>query len=214
MRSEQKTRLGRIIQRASLFAGAALIIISMYLSYDGFDGTVGTEATTAASMIAKLIGWTLAAVVCVVQFVFTNEYKKLNPTLILAGLLTYAYSIWTNKMGATNILGMSESMSWTLAAMSDILAEPLVSYGLGESLVGDLLGNMWKIAAGEEKKNEFVNQPREKSTYKPKHKPQHMIQQNKQNRRPPFPVNQSFSQESRGNGNRHTEKPDIFGGFG
>lgn len=172
------TKLGKIIKKLCLVFGVSLILVSVYLSYDGFDGSVSKDGAGAASIVSLVIGLILAITVTIVQFVFTNEYKQLNPTLFVAGLLTYAYSIWTNKMGAENILGMSGAMAWITAAMSDILAEPLVSYGLGESLVGDLLGNIWKAFSddeNEEKKPKF-NHP-QKSQYVPKHKPAHLRQE-------------------------------------
>lgn len=171
------TKLGKIIRKLSLFFGIALLGVSIFLSYDGFDGTVnGTNDNYKA--IAVFIGLVFAITVSIIQFIFTNEYRQLNPTLIAVGVLSYLYSIYTNYLGAKDILGMEGWMALFTAAMSDIVAEPMISYGLGESLVGDLLGNLWKAIGGDdEDKNKAHKQPFQqnaKSQYQAKHKPAHL----------------------------------------
>ncbi len=175
------TKLSKIIRKCSLIFGVALLIISIYLSYDGFDGSVNGNNYYEA--VAVLIGIVFACTVTVVQFIFTNEYKQLNPTLIVVGLLSYAYSIVTNKMGAEHILGMNGWMAWATAAMADVIAEPMISWGLGESLVGDLLGNLWKAISDDDKEKPIeskYNKPQyrtpapERPRYVPQHKPEHL----------------------------------------
>ena len=145
------SKLSRIIKKLALFVGISLLIVSIYLSYDGFDGSVNGN-NTGYKDIGVVIGIVFALAVTVIQFIFANEYKQLNPTLIVVGILSYAYSIYTNKLGAQNILGMDGWMAWFTASMADIVAEPMISWGLGESLVGDLIGNLWK-AVGDDDKN-------------------------------------------------------------
>lgn len=168
-------KLGRILKRSALFLGISLIIISMYLSYDGFDGKVGDQIDVTASVVAIVIGVIFAATVTVVQFIFTNDYRKLNPTMIVVGILSYVYSIYTNKLGAQNILGMSGFMAWATAFIADVLAEPLVSYGLGESLVGDLIGNLMKVISGDDEPEKPKYQPQHKVSYHPNNEVMKML---------------------------------------
>jgi hypothetical protein len=165
------SKLARTIKRLAVTFGLLLLLISMYLSFDGFDGEV-SGSNTGYSAIGILIGFVFAVTVTIIQFIFTNDYKKLNPTLVVIGVLSYVYSIYTNKLGAHNLLHMSDVMAWITAGFADIVAEPMIAWGLGESLVGDLLGNLWNVVGGEEEKP----RPKQhvKSTYKPKHKPAHL----------------------------------------
>lgn len=171
------TKFGRILRKCSLFSGISLLMVSIYLSYDGFDGSLNGNGGYQA--IAIFIGVIFAFSVSVIQFIFTNEYSKLNPTLIVVGILSYCYSIYTNKLGASHLLGMSGWMAWFTAAMSDIVAEPMISWGLGESLVGDLLGNLWKAISDDDepKTNRQPQMQTQREKYIPKHKPAHMHQE-------------------------------------
>lgn len=182
----KETKLGRIIRKAALVFGIALLGVSIFMSYDGFDGSVNGNNGYAG--IAVVIGYIFAITVTIIQFIFTNEYRQLNPTLIAVGLLSYAYSIYTNKLGAEHLLGMSGWMAWFTAAMSDVVAEPMISWGLGESLVGDLIGNLWKAINGDDEPKKPVQpvQPvpsrpqTSKPKYHPQHKPVHLSQKGRQ----------------------------------
>jgi len=131
-----------------------------------------------------VIGFVFAVVVTLIQFIFTNDYKKLNPTLVVIGVLSYVYSIYTNKLGAHNLLQMNDAMAWITAAFADVVAEPMIAWGLGESLVGDLLGNLWNVVGGEDDKPNHSGSHKNdkqtrrntyvKSNYVAKHKPAHM----------------------------------------
>lgn len=168
------SKLTRIIRKLALFFGIALLVISIYLSFDGFDGSVNGE-NGHYTELAVIIGVVFAITVTIIQFIFTSEYKSLNPTLIVVGLLSYAYSIYTNKLGAENILGMSGIMAWVTAVFSDIVAEPMISWGMGESLIGDLIGNVGKALVDDGKNAKpKQNDHNQKSKYQPKHKPSHM----------------------------------------
>jgi hypothetical protein len=169
-------KLTRLTKRLAIFIGIAILVISMYLSFDGFDGEVSGQ-NASYQFIGVVIGIVFAISVTIIQFIFTSEYSKLNPTLFVIGILSYVYSIWTNHLGAENILEMTSAMSWITAAFADIVAEPMIAWGLGESLVGDLLGNMWKGFSGEDSKPQ-------KSNYVAKHKPNHLVGNNKGKKRP------------------------------
>ena len=141
--------LSQNLRKWSIIIGVCILLISVYLSFDGFDGTVN-GANSEYSAIGVVIGVVFALAVTLMQFIFTSDYRGLNPTLKLIGVLSYAYSIYTNMLGAMNLLGMESMMAWVTAAFSDIVAEPMIAWGLGEALVGDLVGNLWKSVGADD----------------------------------------------------------------
>ena len=78
--------------RHKLAVLAALVCwaLSMWFSYLGF--AVGNTQLL-------WVGWVLAGVVTVVELVFNSQTGKLSLTLIAAGVICYAYGIWTNITG-------------------------------------------------------------------------------------------------------------------
>ena len=137
----------QVLKRIALFTGIAALAISIYFSYDGFDQSVnGTNEGYTG--LAVVIGLTLAIIVSVVQFIFGTSYDELNWTLIAAGVGAYIYSIYTNYLGIKHVLGADEFMAGASALFLDIYPEPAIAWALGESLVGDLLGNLGKAAFG------------------------------------------------------------------
>ena len=149
--------LSRIIHRVAIYLGVAILLISAFLSFDGFDGSV-SGGNRAYSVVAAVIGIVFAITVSALQFIFSSDIKGLNATLKVAGLFSYAYSIYTNKLGASHLLGMTEEMSWVTAAFCDIVAEPMIAWGIGEALVGDFIGNVLKSAFGKNTNQESVGQ--------------------------------------------------------
>lgn len=131
------------LRRISIWLGIAILIISMYLSYDGFDGSV-SGGNSAYTILGKIMGAVLALTVSALQFIYSSDARGLNKTLKVAGLLSYGYSIYTDQLGAVHLLGMSEEMAWVVAVFCDIVAEPMIAWGLGEALVGDFIGNFMK----------------------------------------------------------------------
>lgn len=159
--------LTRILKRTSIWVGVLILLISIYLSFDGFDGKVnGSNADYTA--MGVVIGIVFAVAVTILQFIFTSAYKSLNATLKVIGLLSYGYSIYTNMLGATNILGMDSLMAWTTAVFADIVAEPMIAWGLGEAMVGDLLGNIGKAVYGT--KESSTQQTQSRPPYNPNRK--------------------------------------------
>ena len=170
----RQSEMTRILKRVALFTGFATLLISIYFSYDGFDQSVNgvNEGYTA---LATTIGLTLAVIVSVVQFIFGTSYAELNMTLRIAGVAAYVYSIYTNYLGITHILGADQFMAISSALFMDVYPEPAIAWALGESLTGDLFGNIAKIALGEKQKpiQQQTYKPYPKSDYKPMYKPQH-----------------------------------------
>jgi hypothetical protein len=164
---EQEGTFSYNLRRTATIVGSLLVVISIYLSFDGFDGKVGKGV--GYSLIGLAIGLTLAVAATTLQFIFTNTYKDLNATLKVFGLAVYAYSIYTNMLGAVNILKTTENMGWIIAVFIDVAAEPLISWGMGEALVGDLIGNGKKILWGEPQKRQPSQ--RAETEYKPYREP-------------------------------------------
>jgi len=170
------TDMVRILKRVSMVLGIVVVIGSIQFSYDGFDQNVNgmnPDYTT----FALIIGYTLAIVFNLIEFIFGTNYKDLNWTLRGIGVFAYVYSIYTNYLGIKHLLGASEFMAWSLAMIMDVFPEPAIAWAMGDSLMGDLLGNLGKIAFGDSKKppQSFSMQP-QKSNYKPQHKPEYTPQ--------------------------------------
>lgn len=145
------------LKRTAIIVGTLLLLISVYMSFDGFDGKVGGGERHA--WLAVGIGLTLAAAVNILQFILASAPEKLNWTLRIVGYLSYAYSVYTNQLGARNILKADEGMAWVIAVFVDVVSEPLIAWGLGESLVGDLLGNLGKAVYGKKTDSNYNRQP-------------------------------------------------------
>jgi hypothetical protein len=142
----------RVLKRIAMLTGLLVLAISIFFSYDGFDQRV-TGGNDGYTLLATLIGVTLAVVFTVIEFIFGTNYKDLNWTLRGVGLFAYVYSIYTNYLGIKHILGADDFMAWSLAMIIDVYPEPAISWALGQSLVGDLLGNLGKMVFGSSSKN-------------------------------------------------------------
>jgi hypothetical protein len=161
----------RILKRTAMITGFAMLAISIYFSYDGFDQSV-SGTNEGYTTLAMLIGLTLAIVVSVVQFIFGTAYGELNWTLRFAGVAAYVYSIYTNYLGIKHILGADDFMAISSALFMDIYPEPAIAWALGEALTGDLFGNIGKIVFGDASQKQDKQQPAQnKSQYVPKYRP-------------------------------------------
>jgi hypothetical protein len=155
--------LSKTLRRLAVRLGMAILIVSAYLSFDGFDGSVN-GGNPAYSLLGYAIGFVFAVTVSTLQFIFSTNIKGLNQTLKFAGLFSYVYSIYTNKLGASHLLGMDETMAWITASFCDIVAEPMIAWGMGEALVGDLIGNFSKIIFGSREETP-KSEPRQESRF-------------------------------------------------
>jgi hypothetical protein len=141
MRNESAMEIGT--KRIARILGFLILIISAWLSYDGFDQSV-TGNNQSYDTLATAIGITLAITISVIQFVFNSRYEQLNTTLKVVGFLTYIYSIYTNFLGATHLLGMTGFVAIATSIFMDVVPEPIIAWSFGDSLKGDLLGNIGK----------------------------------------------------------------------
>lgn len=144
----RRGRMNRVLRLLSLVGGVVVLLFSIYWSQDGFNFDVAGDA--GYSKLAVLGGYSLAIVVTIVQFVFSTNFRELNPSLLLFGLLAYGYSIWTNASGITHWQGTHPNAfgAWFLGFCVDGVPEPLIAWALGESLSGDFVGNTWNTIKG------------------------------------------------------------------
>jgi hypothetical protein len=136
--------MNNALRKLALIIGIGVLIVSMYWSQDGFNFDVA--GNSGYKTMALIIGWFLAIAVTVIEFVFSSNFRDLNPSLILFGLLAYAYSIYTNYEGILHFQGTSQS-AWgagVLGFFMDAVPEPLIGWALYESRGGDFVGNILK----------------------------------------------------------------------
>lgn len=175
----------RILKRISIITGFAILVISIQFSYDGFDQSISGVNANYTTM-AVIIGYVLAVVFSVIEFIFGTAYRELNWTLRGIGVFAYIYSIYTNYLGIKHLLGADDFMAWSLAIVMDVYPEPAIAWALGESVTGDMLGNIGKMLFGEKSKQPTQPQKQtkhiqpmqpafkpavQKSKYQPEHRP-------------------------------------------
>lgn len=152
----------RILKRIALITGLLVLAISVFFSYDGFDQSV-SGSNDGYTALATVIGIVLAVVFTVIEFIFGTNFAELNWTLRGIGLFAYTYSIYTNYLGIQHILGADQFMAWSLAMIIDVYPEPAISWALGQSLIGDMVGNIGKMIFGAGKSRQpvrnFSNRP-------------------------------------------------------
>lgn len=176
----------------AIFAAIGSWGLSVWFSQQGFS----LDAPKS-----QWIGWILAGVVTAVELVFNSRTQKLSLTLITVGILCYLYGVWTNVVGFWSYqnpgmtfpwLHSTAILSWFVGCILEILPEPLLMWGIGSELEGDLLGNLAGLWSGNldyakpesespnHKDHKFSYPIQEKSKYTPKHKPEHL------QRKPPY----------------------------
>ncbi len=137
------------LRKLAVIVGIGLLGVSIFWSQDGFNFDL--SGTSGYGNLATFIGWFLALSVTVVQFVFSTSYKELNASLKFFGILAYIYSIYTNYWGILNFQGWATGQpefqfgGAMLAFVMDGVPEPLIAWGLYESLGGDFIGNLLKV---------------------------------------------------------------------
>jgi hypothetical protein len=148
------------LRKIAFFIGIGLLLISIYWSQDGFNFDMAGDS--GYKTMALAIGWFLAIAVTVMEFVFSSSFKDLNSSLIIFGILSYVYSIYTNYGGVIHFQGVAQNNvgAIVLAIIMDAVPEPLIAWGLYESKTGDLIGNLVKsiISAPEKMAQENKSQ--------------------------------------------------------
>jgi len=131
------------------------------------------------------IGWLLAFAATSAEFMLASDFRKINWSILALGVAAYVYSIWTNIQGFQALRGLHTTDLFSISAsiFMDVYPEVAISWALGESKLGDVLGNLVKTLQNPElvtAQNVNGNQPHdtrnnkpEKSNYVPLHKPDH-----------------------------------------
>ena len=110
------------------------------------------------------MGWVLAAAFTLCQFIVNGSYEKeLNWTILVLGVGSYVESMWMNILGIYNyqspentVINASYVFShidpgiFLLGLFIDAFPEMAIRWALGESRVGDMIGNMVKTAQNPE----------------------------------------------------------------
>jgi hypothetical protein len=119
--------------------------VSIYFSYKGFE----FDSTTVL-----WFGIVMALVVTVVELVFNTKISKLNPTLLVVGIVSYIYGIYTNITGFYilqhgTLTGFFTDMNWLIPIFSGVIAEvlpeALFAWSIGAFNEGDLIGNIGEM---------------------------------------------------------------------
>lgn len=142
--------MNKFLKFASTVLGFLLLVISIVWSKDGFGFDFGQSLSVGW---VNFVGYTLALSATTLQFIFSTEYRKLNLTLIALGVISYVYSISTNVSGIAGMRAaeMANWMDYVLAVIMDVAPEPMIAWGLGQALSGDVLGNLFLFMEGNDK---------------------------------------------------------------
>lgn len=99
------------------------------------------------------LNWVIATALFVAEFMVSGKHEELNWMILAVGAGAYAYSITTNIVGLDRYMIASGNISSDMmnkvtmyagGFFLDIYPELVLRWALGESKVGDLLGNIVK----------------------------------------------------------------------
>lgn len=121
--------------------GVGVLWASIIFSKNGFNFNTASEYVW--------VGWMLAFAATTTQLIMNSSFKKINWTILILGLGSYIYSIYTNMLGFHS-LRATDSI-WDVlnicgSFFMDVFPEVAISWALDESKVGDLIGNLLKSA--------------------------------------------------------------------
>jgi hypothetical protein len=126
--------------------GVAILLTSIYFSVKGFD------FKTDGSM--WWVGLILALAVTSAQFMFNTRSKDLNWTIVILGLVSYGYSIWSNIMGFYSLRGTVDVWDWmniSGGVFMDVFPETAIAWSLGVIKAGDMIGNLINVLNNPER---------------------------------------------------------------
>lgn len=163
---------GKFTRGKKMFAivtGLAIAAISAFNSKNGF-------VSDSSSGLLELMGWAFSAACMAAQFMFTSEFRKLNWTVIFLGGFAYLYSIPTNYFGLQSWDGVATEHNFVnmiAAIFMDVYPEAAIAWALGESKLGDMIGNLIRTGqrtdeltdTGPRKPIERMNQYRQQNPY-------------------------------------------------
>lgn len=130
-------------------ASIGLWFVSIYFSYEGFK---------FESNQILWFGVVLSLVVTVVELVFNTKIRNLNPTLLVTGIISYMYGVYTNITGfyvlqhGADLSEFFNKTNWIIPMFAgivcEVLPEALFAWAWGVFDGGDLLGNIGEIFSG------------------------------------------------------------------
>lgn len=139
------------IVRVVVFAcGLALLRASYVLSVDGFG---------FRSPNHLWIGQTLGAAIIAMEMAFQKYRSRNNATIVVLGLLSYAYGIYTNYLGMWLGVGApawespggyeTNMFAWVVGILMELAPEPMIMFGLfGPNQEGDFVGSVMDVIGG------------------------------------------------------------------
>lgn len=145
MGNSEDSKLENVLRKLAIGLGIALLLASIYLSYDGFDQSVSGDNPNY-TLLAQAIGLAIAITFNVLEFIIASRNENLSTTLRVLGIFAYGYSIYTNYLGAQHLLQMDKGMAAIVGVFMDVVPEPMIAWGLGEAVMHDLFGNLGKFA--------------------------------------------------------------------
>lgn len=166
----------RLIKRwlAAIIA-IALWVASINFSLDGFDGGMGTN-------VGKLgwVGWTLAALVTIMELVWNTPGARSNTTIFATGVLCYMYGIYTNVAGFYFMQGntwetfkaepITILFPFLVGLLCEVVPEVLLVWAVlgdeGSPEESDFFGNLFGVKTGGNHRP-VPNYSSQKSNFKP-----------------------------------------------
>ena len=130
--------------------GVGVLLTSLYFSKTGFEFKVESDSV-------RWVGWVLALAVTSAQFMFNTRSKDLDWTIILLGLVAYAYSIWSNIQGFYVLRGTADIWDWMNISggiFMDVFPEKAIAWSLGVIKAGDLIGNIVNVLSNPDQVTE------------------------------------------------------------
>lgn len=133
----------QLVKMMSVIASVMCLAIGFKFSVDGF-GILVPEY--------RWMGWLLGALVTMIEVIYLEEGYKHSTTIVLIGLLSYAYGIITNIVGIWKAQGSPDIgnnplggiFPLILGIFLEISPEPLFLYGfLGGKKLRDMLDHIF-----------------------------------------------------------------------
>jgi len=153
---------------ATFIIGIAVLWSSVVFSKNGFEFKTSSDYVW--------IGWVLAFAATCAEFMFNSTFKKINWSIVGLGLCAYAYSIWTNVLGFHSLRtsgSLIDPINILGAIFMDVFPEVAIAWALGESKLGDAIGNVVRVLQNPEQVTNQTNGVNHdhKPKYVPKHRP-------------------------------------------
>lgn len=144
----KEDRFTRIKRWLIGLSGAGMAVVSVIFSKQGV-GITGDLVW---------VGTVVALSLFCAELMFNSNFDELNWTIIVLGLGAYVYSIWTNIQGFYYYRAIEGTLFTNFDVTSffggifmDIYPELAIAWAMGESKLGDLLGNLVKTSKDPDK---------------------------------------------------------------